>query len=314
MSKTEAFVRITRLLISACVVPAGLGLSILQAQAGGMPGLSRNETACGDTTARSAGGSAGGSRGGLAGGSASRSVCDCLHCREANGSGSRLRRFFKCHGPKWSEPIPHDSWRCYHPCPPYFEPTFGIHQTSWTILPHDECQVQFATPRTYSSDHSPSDTELRPPLPPTSPEAPPEARNKAKRSRVTTAAEKSSTGDSRRQIEQQAVVPASNTSEKPEIPDVASPQKSVSRADSQRQNRQQGEVPAVPQARRIPILAPLADVPLPRGPAQADSDRSVPTKAFKFDRQTPDSLFTSHSDPIFRTKPAASPRTVSDLK
>ena len=157
MSKTDVTGRMTRLLISACVVPAGLGLSILHAQAGGMPGVFRNESACGDTT------------GGSMGGSASRSSCDCVHCREANSSASPLRRFFSSHKAKWSEPTPSHSWKYYHPCPPYFQPTFGIHQTSWNALQEDACQVLPSTIPSDSDYYLPYAPEMSPPPPPAIP-------------------------------------------------------------------------------------------------------------------------------------------------
>ena len=220
MSKTDYVGRITRLLISTCVVPAGLGLSILHAQGAEMPGLSRNQSPCGDSTGRSTGVSA------------RRAGCDCPHCRDANSSDSPLLRFFKSHRTKWSERPPKNSWEYYHPCPPYFQPTFGIHQTSWTILPHDPCQNSFATPHVYAAAPLPSAMELQPstpPVPPVSPpvslpdaapvaqpvappeaapdappkvapEAQPEARNEKLPSRVTPAAAEISAGDSRSRI------------------------------------------------------------------------------------------------------------------
>lgn len=266
MSRTDTFGRITYLLIAACVVPAVLGLSILQAQAGGMPGSSRDDVRCGDSTGGSASQSAGGSVGG--------SACDCLHCREARkNSESRLRRFFRSHHNKWSEPMPHDSWKCYHPCSPYFQPTFGVHQTSWTVLQHDAGQeVRLNSPPNYSNDRSSSDSELRTsPGPAVRPNSRPNGPHEAIPGHVTPAAARILTGDSKRQAEQLAVVPN-------------------------------------------PKLAPLKDVPVSYDPAQPDSESIAPHTAFEFDKQTPDSLFTSHNDPIFRMKAGAGPRTGSHLK
>ena len=334
MSKTDWVGRITRLLISGCVVPASLGLSVLHTQAAGMSGLPRNEIPCGDSTGRS-------------GASPVQSECDCPHCSEANSSGSSLLRFFKPRGPKWSSNSPKHSWKCYHPCPPYFEPTFGISQTSWTILPHDVCQTPIATPFIYIDDPSPPATELQPstlpaprvsppevqtisppeaapvappeaaPLiepdapPHASPEAQPEARHKAMPSRVTPAAAEISADDSRSRIERQAVVPGVRAARKLERTQTSLHQESVSRADSQRQPRHQTGVPAAPRSTRSTKVKPRADVPIPCSPARPDSDAIVPNMAFKFDERTPSSLFTSQTDPLFRTKPAAGSETVS---
>lgn len=132
MSKTNLAGQMTRLLIFVCVVFVGMELSDMHVLAGGMPGLFSNDSSCGNATCPSS----------------AVSECNCPHCREARGSDSRLVRFFKSHTTKtkWAERPPKNSWKCYHPCAPYFQPTFGIHQTSWTILPHDECSVPFAVP------------------------------------------------------------------------------------------------------------------------------------------------------------------------
>jgi len=139
MSKIDMVGRITRLLVTAFVVSVGLGTFIIQTHAGGMPRLFWKESVCCGSTDQSTAGSA----------------CNCPHCREANSSDSPLRRFFKSHRTKWSERPPKNSWKYYHPCPPYFQPTFGVFQTSWDILPHDECQIPFATPLVYKDDPSP---------------------------------------------------------------------------------------------------------------------------------------------------------------
>ncbi len=333
MSKINMFGRITRLLVSACVVPAGLGLCILQTEAAGMPGSARSEAPCGDTAGRSTDGS----------------TCDCPHCREVNSSDSRLLRFLKsrCTKTKWAERTPKHTWKCYHPCPPYFEPTFGIHQTSWTILQHDASQVPFATPLVNSNNPLPSHKELHPSppaevqpaaqpdaqpaaqpevlpellpellpeaLPKSQVDAPGEARIKARPRRVTPVATKISPSDSRRHSEQRTVVAASGTNKKIELPQTSTPQKSVSRADFPRRSLLPTEAPAAASSSRSPKLAPLNDVQITDGAARPVSPSVAPNKAVGFDKQTPDSLFTSHNDPLFRTKPAAGTSAVSHMK
>ena len=139
MSKTDCVGRITRMLIAAFVVSVWPGTFIIQTNAGGMPGLFWKESAGCDSADQSTAGSA----------------CNCPHCREANSSDSPLQRFFKSHRTRWSERPPKNSWKYYHPCPPYLQPTFGVFQTSWNILPYDECQISFATPLVYKEDPSP---------------------------------------------------------------------------------------------------------------------------------------------------------------
>jgi len=296
MSKLNTARRIKRLLISAFVIPAGLGLSILHVQADGMPGLFRKESSCTDTTGRSMAGSA----------------CDCPHCREANSSHSPLRRFFKSHTTKWSERTPKDSWQFYHPCPPYFQPTFGVYQTSWTILQNDACEPSFATAPVDADAPSRFVVKLGTSPPPVPTGIP--VHVEPMTGHVTPAAAVIYAGDSKRQIQQTSIAPEPGTSAELERPQASLRQESAPSTNFQRQLLQQTVTPAASEIAACQKLGPRPAVTNSSNRSLPDSDGSVPFTAFEFAERRPDALFTSQNNPLFPTTVGADSGAVSHLK
>ena len=289
MLKTDLAGRMTRLLISVCVVSAGLGVSIIQSQAGEMPGLFWKESACCDSTEKSMTGSA----------------CNCPHCREANSADLPLLRFFKSHRTKWSERPPKNSWKHYHPCPPYFQPGFGVYQTSWSILPYDECQVPFAMPPVDADDLLPIDTESRPSPTP----VPPETLNEPMQGSIITTAPEISTCNSDSNVRGKMAFPAIKSSEKLKRWRESLRQESSSGTDIQRQHPKQTDLPSPQPATSRTKLVPEFDVP-----TRASSDAIVPPMGSGFVGQTPDSVFASQDQPFFQTHSAVALRAVPRLK
>ncbi len=296
MSKPNTARRIKRLLISAFVIPAGLGLSVLHVQAAGMPGLFRTESSCSDTTGRSMSGAA----------------CDCPHCREANSSHSLLGRFFKPHCTKWSERTPKNSWKYYHPCSPYYQPTFGVYQASWTILQDDACEPAFATVSVDADAPARLLMKHRTSPPPVPPEIPVHVQPMP--GHVTPAAAVISVGGSKSQIQQPSIVPAPWTSDELERPQASLRQESAPRTNFQRQSLQQTETPAASAIAVCQKLAPRPEVTKSSNRTLPDSDGRVPFTALEFAERRPDAVFTSQNNPLFPTTVAADSGAVSHLK
>lgn len=99
--------------------------------------------------------------------SGDRSNCDCEICRSAQPPWSPLRRYLFSHNAMWLR-NPH-SYTAFRACPPYHQPTFGVHQTCWRTIPEAPCLYPVDAAISDADHPSSSEIEFQA-LPPVVPE------------------------------------------------------------------------------------------------------------------------------------------------